>query len=155
MYEYLKIIHVISASMLIGTSLSTTLYIWLGQKQTKTVLVDAASQGLLCSAIFTGLSAVALAITGFMMVGLKAYSMSSLWLVGSILGYFVIGTFWFSAFFLQLHCRDLVKKAATNNTALPQNYAKHYLTWKILSIMTLVTMTTVFFLMTGFRHHIS
>jgi len=155
MYDALKIIHVISASILFGAGLGTTFYMWYGIKQKDMHLTaKILQQSILGNLVFTTSAGALLAVTGFVMVGLKNYQMNSIWVSGSILGYFIAGACWMPALFLQINCRALIVKAINNAQNPSTAYYKSLFKWKIFTLLAFAITLVVFYLMTGLRHHL-
>nr|WP_267313953.1 DUF2269 domain-containing protein [Legionella antarctica] len=70
--------------------------------------------------IFTGTSGFLQPLTGLWMVYLVGYSWTSLWIMGSIIGYLIAACCWFPVLYLQIKMRNFAVEAEQNNSPLPQ-----------------------------------
>ncbi len=149
-YTVLKIIHVISASVLFGTGMGTAFYMLLVNCQKDTALIAKATrQVVFADWLFTGTSGVVQAVTGVVMIYLKGYSFHLLWVWGSILGYLIAGACWLPVVWLQIRCRDMAELASTRQQALPQLYHRYFTAWWVLGIPAFAALLGVFFLMSS------
>ncbi len=149
-YTALKIIHVVSASVLFGTGMGSAFYMLLVNFQKDTALIAKATrQVVFADWLFTGTSGVVQAVTGVVMIYLKGYSFHLLWVWGSILGYMIAGACWLPVVWLQIRCRDMAELASTHQQALPQLYHRYFTAWWVLGIPAFAALLGVFFLMSS------
>ena len=148
LFEWVKIIHVISAAVLFGTGMGTAFYMFYVNRQTDIRLIAMATkQVVFVDWVFTGSSAVVQFVTGFILIYLKGYSPLSLWIVGGVLGYLIAGACWIPVVYLQIRCRDLAFEALRNNAALNKKYHQYYKAWWTLGIPAFFALMVVFYLM--------
>ena len=148
LYPWIKILHIISASVLFGTGLGTAFYMfYVNQQNNISLIAKATSAVVIADWLFTATSGVVQAITGFVLVYLKGYSLFSLWVAGSILGYLVAGICWVPVVWLQMQCRDLAIQASKDNTSLPEKYYRYYRIWWVLGIPAFIALIGVFYVM--------
>ncbi len=147
-YAWIKIAHVISASILFGTGLGTAFYMFYVNQQ-KNILLIARATAVVVKAnwFFTATSAVIQILTGFTLVYLKGYSLASAWVYGSLIGYIMAGACWLPVVWLQMRCRDLAHAAAINQTPLPERYHRYFKMWITLGIPAFLALLVVFYLM--------
>ena len=149
-YEWLKIIHVISASILFGTGLGTAFYMfYVNQQKDIRLIATATAQVVFADWCFTGSSGIVQAITGITMVMLKGHAWSELWVWGSIVGYLIAGACWLPVVWFQIRCRDLAFEALTNKQPLPDRYFRYFNTWRLLGVPAFLALVVVFFLMSN------
>ena len=147
-YLTFKIIHIISASILFGTGLGTALYMLIVNSSNNIALIAKATrQVVLADWIFTFSSGVVQALTGFVMIYLKGYQLSQLWIVGSIIGYVIAGCCWLPVVWLQIQCRDIAHDAMLKNQSLPSKYYRYYRSWYLLGIPAFIALLIVYYLM--------
>lgn len=150
LYAWIKILHIISASVLFGTGLGTAFYMFYVNFQDDVNLIaKATAEVVVADWLFTLTSGIIQAITGFILIYLKGYSLFSFWVFGSILGYVVAGACWVPVVWLQMRCRDLARIAAMNNVSLSAEYKKYYTIWWLLGIPAFISLVGVFYLMTN------
>ncbi len=155
LYAWIKILHIISASVLFGTGLGTAFYMfYVNQQKNVTLIAKATSAVVVADWLFTATSGVIQAITGFILVSLKGYSLSSLWVLGSISGYVIAGICWLPVVWLQMQCRDLAFAASTNNTPLSAEYQRYFKIGWLLGIPAFIALVGVFYLMANKPEHL-
>lgn len=148
LYAWIKILHITSASVLFGTGLGSAFYMfYVNQQNNVTLIAKATAAVVLADGIFTTTSGIVQALTGFILVYLKGYSLLSIWVFGSILGYIIAGVCWLPVVWLQIRCRDLAFAASVNNTSLPPEYRKYFKIWWILGIPAFIALISVYYLM--------
>src|SRR5437016_874471 len=125
LYAWIKIIHIMSASVLFGTGLGTAFYmLYANLKKNVKLIAKATAEVVIADWLFTLTSGIIQAITGFILIYLKGYSLLSFWVLGSILGYVIAGACWVPVVWLQMRCRDLAYLSSVNNIPLPNEYKK-------------------------------
>lgn len=154
LYSWIKIIHIISASILFGTGLGTAFYMFYVNLQNDVKLIaKATAEVVIADWLFTLTSGIVQAITGFVLIYLKGYSLLSFWVLGSIIGYIIAGVCWVPVVWLQMRCRDLAYNASINNVCLPNLYKKYFRIWWLLGIPAFISLVGVFYLMTNKPEH--
>lgn len=155
LYAWIKILHIMSASVLFGTGLGTAFYMfYVNLQKNVTLIAKATAEVVIADWLFTLSSGIIQAVTGFILIYLKGYSLSSPWVYGSILGYAIAGACWVPVVWLQMRCRDLAYLASINNSSLTDEYKKYFRTWWILGIPAFISLVGVFYLMTNKPEHI-
>ncbi len=150
LYLWLKFIHVVSSTILFGTGIGTACVLLFAYR-TKDVRVIAAATRyvVLADWIFTATSGVMQPLTGFWMAHLAGYSLTSFWMMGSIVGYIIAGCSWLPVVFLQIKMRDLAQFANKFNTPLPRHFYRYFRYWFILGWPAFISLIIVFYLMTN------
>ena len=155
-YVWIKILHVISASILFGTGLGTAFYMFYVNLQNNIALIAKATYAVVIADwLFTATSGVIQIMTGFAMVYLKGYSFQSLWVLGSIVGYVIAMICWFPVVWLQMRCYDLAFEAVSHNKPLSSQYRRYFKTWWLLGIPAFIALICVFYLMANRPEHLS
>ncbi len=154
LYVWIKIIHIISASVLFGTGLGTAFYMLYANLQKDTKLIaKATTEVVIGDWLFTLTSGVIQAMTGFILIYLKGYSLLSFWVLASILSYVIAGVCWVPVVWLQIRCRDLAIFASANTISLPDEYKTYFRIWWLLGIPAFTLLVIVFYLMTNKPTH--
>jgi len=150
LYLWLKFIHVISSTILFGTGIGTACTMLYGHYTKNTQVIAATTRYVvLADWIFTGTSGFLQPLTGLWMVYLVGYSWTSLWVLGSIIGYLIAASCWFPVVYLQIKMRDLAGEAEQNNTPLPPAYFRYFNYWFYLGWPAFISLIIVFYLMTN------
>jgi hypothetical protein len=150
LYLWLKFIHVISSTILFGTGIGTACtLLYANSSKNVAAIASATRYVVLADWCFTGASGFLQPLTGFWMVYLMGYSWTSLWIIGSIIGYLIAGFCWFPVVYLQIKMRDFAAAAVNTNTALPSIYFRYFRYWTLLGIPAFAALIIVFYLMTS------
>ncbi len=150
LYAWIKICHIISASVLFGTGLGTAFYMLaVNYQRDINLIVKATREVVIADCFFTTTSGVIQAMTGFLLIYLKGYSLLNLWVLGSIIGYVIAGICWLPVVWLQIQCRNLATLALNNHEPLSEKYKKYFRIWVLLGIPAFFALICVFYLMTN------
>lgn len=149
LYLYLKLIHIISSTILFGTGLGTACVMVFAHRTRDVKIIANTSQYVVFADwIFTTSSGIVQPVTGFWMVYLSGYSWSSLWIWGAIVGYLIAAFCWFPVVYLQIKMRDFSVKAMRNKSQLSPLYFRYYKYWFCLGWPAFISLIVVFYLMT-------
>lgn len=148
-YLWLKLIHILSSTILFGTGIGTACVMVYGY-MTRDIHVTAAINRYVVLADwgFTAPSAVVQIVTGFGMVYLAGYPLNSLWIMGAITGYIIAMCCWFPVVYLQIKMRDFAIAADHSNSKLPRKYHTYFKYWFFLGWPAFISLIIVFYLMT-------
>lgn len=148
LYLWLKYIHILSSTILFGTGIGTACVMMYGH-YTKNINAMAVINQYVVRVdwLFTGTSGFLQPLTGLWMVYLMGYPLTSLWLLGSMIGYLITAICWFIVVYLQIKIRNITIHAALNNTALPPQYYLYFKYWFILGWPAFISLLIVFYLM--------
>ncbi|MDR3503178.1 MAG: DUF2269 domain-containing protein [Legionella sp.] len=150
LYFWLKFIHVLSSTILFGTGIGTACTMLYGHRTGNTQVIAATTRYVvLADWIFTGTSGFLQPLTGLWMVYLAGYAWSSLWVMGSIIGYAIAALCWFPVVYLQIKMRDFAVEAEENKTVLPPIYYRYFKYWFCLGWPAFISLIIVFYLMTN------
>jgi len=149
LFNWIKILHIVSACILFGTGLGTAFYLFLANiKKDIALIANASNQVLMGNLLFTMPAGVLQLITGLGLVMIHHYSFTQLWVIGSIIGYVIAGACWLPVVYLQIQCRDLAMSAKENNQPLPQSYYRFYRWWCVLGVPAFLALFVVIYFMT-------
>ncbi|MBY0378291.1 MAG: DUF2269 domain-containing protein [Gammaproteobacteria bacterium] len=148
LYENLKIIHIITASVLFGTGLGTAIYMLYANIVKNIPVIALATQRVVTADwLFTGISGILQPITGMAMLYLKGYQLANTWAIAVFTCYGIAAVCWFIVVYLQIRCRDLAIIALKTNTTLPKKYHQYFLAWVILGFPAFLSLIVIFYLM--------
>jgi uncharacterized membrane protein len=97
--------------------------------------------------LFTATTAVVQPATGYYMVRLAGYPMSSRWIMWSLMLYVLAGACWLPVVWLQMRLRDMAAAAARDGTPLPPLYWKYFRTWVALGVPAFIAFVFIFWFM--------
>lgn len=149
-YNWIKVLHVISAAALFGTGIGTAMYMLLANKTKDTKLISMTTKNVVrADWIFTGIAGFLQPITGLTMIIIKPYPITTFWVMFSILGYFIAAFCWFPVAYIQVKLYNIAKVSCEQNTQLPPHYYSYYRTWLTLGWPAFIVLIAVFFLMSN------
>lgn len=108
LYHTLKILHIISATLLLA-SIVYSCRLWMMTKDRAQTSIASQKIQRQTWTLFIPFAIFQLA-TGFTMISLKQYDISEFWIVGSISGFMVLIVSWFSFLYLLLTSSQTTKK---------------------------------------------
>jgi len=147
-YLLIKWIHIISSTLLFGTGLGSAFYKYLADRSRQVSHIAIVNRHVVFADwLFTTPTIIIQPLTGLLLVYMAGYSLTSLWLLLSLLLYFIAGLCWLPVVVLQIRMRDLAEQAVEKNTALPEQYYRYARQWFYLGVPAFLAMIGIFFLM--------
>lgn len=148
-YLWLKLIHIISSTVLFGTGMGTACVMFFAHKTRDVyIIASVARYVVLADWAFTAPSGFIQPFTGFWMVYLAGYSLTSFWIWGAIIGYIIAAFCWFPVVYLQIKMRNCAIKSLQDKTSLPPIYFRYFNYWFYLAWPAFIALLMVFYLMT-------
>jgi len=147
-YFLLKFLHVIGATVLLGTGAGIAFFMLMAHR-TGDARIVAATARIVVKAdyLFTATAVVAQPITGALLAGSVGYSLGEGWIVASIALYLVTGAFWLPVVWMQSQMRNLAAEAAQTGTGLPERYHRLYRLWFAFGFPAFSAVLVIFWLM--------
>jgi uncharacterized membrane protein len=147
-YFTLKFLHVIGASVLLGTGAGIAFFMLAAHlRRDPAVVAGVARIVVLADFIFTATAVLVQPITGILLVWNVGYSFTDGWIVLSILLYLVTGAFWLPVVWMQMRMRDLAVAAVQNGQTLPPAYHRLFRLWFAFGFPAFAAVAAVFWLM--------
>ena len=129
-HDLLLFAHVIGTCVWLGTGAGIAFFMVISHRsQDPALIAHVAGIVVLADWIFTATAAVAQPISGYLLVQLTGWPMSSGWVGWALLLYVFVGVFWLPVVWIQKQLRDLAQTAATQCTPLPDRYHRLYRIW--------------------------
>ena len=147
-YLLLKYLHVIGATVLLGTGAGIAFFMVRAHRTGNSSIVAATARTVVVADfLFTATAVVAQPVTGLLLAYYVGYSLTEGWIAVSILLYLVTGMFWLPVVWMQAKMRDLANEAATSGSALPPAYHRLYRTWFAFGFPAFLSVLAIFWLM--------
>ena len=147
-YFTLKLVHVLSATVLFGTGVGTAFFKWTTDRSGDVGAIRIVSERVvLADWLFTTPAAVVQPVTGVALALLLGYPLTSFWLVLTFVLYAAAGICWIRVLWLQVVMRDLAIAAASSGTELDARYALYNREWFWLGIAAFGMFILIFYLM--------
>jgi uncharacterized membrane protein len=147
-YIVVKWLHIVSSTILFGTGIGSAFYM-LFISLTKDVRAIAVVSRYVVRAdwIFTSPTVLIQPLTGFYLVYLAGYQLTSRWIFWSIILYLLAGACWLPVVWIQIKMRNMAEAAARNDLTLPRQYWHYLSVWTLLGIPAFLALIIVFYLM--------
>jgi uncharacterized membrane protein len=147
-YPLIKWLHIVSSTVLFGTGAGIAFFYMRAQRTGDTKIIAAVARDVvLADRVFTATAVVLQPVTGIVLALTAGFSLSSPWLVWSMVLYVLVGCCWLPVVWLQTRMRDLAIVAAANGSPLPAAYQRHYRWWFALGWPAFVGVLVIFYLM--------
>lgn len=148
-YFSLKLIHIISSTLLFGTGLGSAFYFWrANQSQNLQVMYFAARNVVIADWAFTTPAVIIQPITGFWLMSILNIPLTTPWIVMAIALYVFTGICWLPVVWLQMKMRDQLAQAIKENqSSLPARYYRYYNWWFFLGWPAFIAVMVIFYLM--------
>jgi uncharacterized membrane protein len=147
-YFVFKYLHVIGASVLLGTGAGIAFFMLLAHlRGAPSVVAGVARIVVIADFVFTATAVIAQPITGVLLARSVGYSLSEGWIVWSVALYILTGAFWLPLIWMQMRMRDLAAEAACRNESLPQRYHQLFRLWFAFGFPAFGAVLAIFWLM--------
>lgn len=130
LYEIVKTIHILSATVLFGTGLGTAWFMRRADRGGDAAIIAATARSVvLADWLFTLPAVILQPLSGFWLMGMVGYSWAETWLIWTYGLYLVAGACWLPVVWLQIRMRDLAAAAAVDGAPLPAPFRRYAQTW--------------------------
>jgi uncharacterized membrane protein len=128
-YFVLKYLHIIGASVLLGTGAGIAFFMLLAHLTGKpAVIAGVARIVVIADFVFTTTAVILQPITGVLLAWNVGYSLAEGWIALSIILYIFTGVFWLPVVWMQMKMRRLAEAAVEADIPLSAEY--HHLFWR-------------------------
>ncbi|NIJ42666.1 putative membrane protein [Parvibaculum indicum] len=129
-YELLRFLHVLGATVLLGTGAGIAFFMVVSNRSRDPALVaHVAGIVVLADTVFTATAAIAQPITGYLLAREVGWPLLGGWVAVSLGLYVVVGAFWLPVVWMQVRMRNLAVAARDAGEELPAAYHKLYRVW--------------------------
>jgi uncharacterized membrane protein len=148
LYLLLKYLHVIGASVLLGTGAGIAFFMLLAHMTRDAGTVAAVARiVVIADFVFTATAVIAQPITGVALAWQSGYSLAEGWIILSVVLYIVTGLFWLPVVWMQMEMRKLAAEAARANLPLPARYHRLFWLWFAFGFPAFAAVLGIFWLM--------
>ena len=147
-YLILKLVHIVSSTLLFGTGLGTAYYLWRAHRTGDVAVIAAVSRSVVWADwLFTTPAVVIQPVTGFWMMALAGVSVGQTWVWLSLVLYVVAAGCWLPVVWLQFRLRNLSREAMLSGRPLPADYSRTMRIWLLLGWPAFLSVLAIFVLM--------
>lgn len=149
-YFWLKLIHILSSTLLFGTGLGSAFYMLNAHlsKDDKAILITSRNL-VIADWLFTTPAIIIQPITGIWLMINRGYPFTTSWILLSLGLFLLAGACWLPVVWLQIKIRNLAEEAIKIQSPLWQNllYLKYMKIWFILGWPAFIAVIIIFYLM--------
>ncbi|MGZ8349866.1 MAG: DUF2269 family protein [Allosphingosinicella sp.] len=147
-YYLLKYLHVIGATVLLGTGVGIAFFMWMAHRTGDAATIAATARiVVVADFVFTATAVVAQPVTGLLLVRAVGYELTEGWILASIALYLLTGAFWLPVVWMQAKMRDLAAAAAQAGEPLPPRDHRLYRLWFAFGFPAFFAVLAIFWLM--------
>lgn len=147
-YSLLNTLHILSASVLIGTGAGIAFFMWMAHRSGNVPTIAAVSRlVVLADWCFTAPAVVVQIASGLRLARMAGFPLDSPWLLASIGLFVFVGACWLPVVWLQIRARDLASDAARTGSALPAAYHRIMRWWFALGWPAFASVVAIVYLM--------
>jgi len=130
LYFLLKTLHVIGATLLLGTGAGIAFFMLMAHRtRDPRLIAHTGGVVVIADAVFTASAVVLQPITGAAMALMAGYPLFKGWVAMSLGLYLLTGACWLPVVWIQLRLRDLARQAAETGAPLPAEYHRLWRWW--------------------------
>ncbi len=147
-YLLLKLVHLVSSTLLFGTGLGTAFYMWRADRSGDVGAIALVSRNVVLADFwFTTPAVIVQPLSGIAMMRLTGLSFVTPWIVASLVLFVLIGLCWLPVVRIQMEVARIAADAARDKTALPARYRQLMRRWYALGWPAFLGVIAVFALM--------
>ena len=147
-YQIAKWLHIVSSTLLFGTGIGSAYYMllasWRGEPKAVAFVVRYV---VLADWLFTATTVVIQPLTGFWLMHLAGYPLSSTWISVSLMLYALAVACWLPVVWMQMRMRDLAQDAVDRDRPLSGPYWRYLKFWILLGTLAFFAFLAIFWLM--------
>ena len=147
-YLLLKLVHILSSTLLFGTGLGTAFYLWRADRSGNPMVVaSVARQVVVADWCFTTPAVIVQPLTGFLLIHQLGIPLQTSWVLASLCLFVLIGLCWLPVVWIQIQIARLAATAVRDSTELPARYHRLMRIWYMLGWPAFIGVMIVFWLM--------
>ena len=147
-YVVVKWLHILSSTFLFGTGFGSAFYMLFTNISGDVRAIAVVNRYVVIADwLFTATTAVIQPLSGFYLIHLAGFPLTSGWVLWSVALYVFAGACWLPVVWLQIKLRDMAALAVRDNTPLSPKYWRYMRYWVMLGIPAFVAFVVIFYLM--------
>lgn len=146
--DLLRWLHVIGATVLIGTGAGIAFFMVMAHRTNDAKLIaHTASIVVIADWLFTATAVVAQPVTGVLLAHAVGWKLTEGWILASVGLYLFIGALWLPVVWMQTKMRDLARAAALENAPPPARYHQLFRWWFACGVPAFAAILALLWLM--------
>jgi uncharacterized membrane protein len=147
-YFMLKFLHVIGATVLLGTGAGIAFFMMMANRTGDAALIAGTARiVVIADFVFTTTAVIAQPVTGMFLAWEAGYSLWDGWIIVSLALYVFTGLFWLPVVWMQARLRSLAREAAAAGQPLPAAYHRLFRWWFAFGFPAFAAVLAIFWLM--------
>lgn len=147
-YEVLLFLHVIGATVLLGTGAGIAFFMLMSHRSGDPALIGhVAGIVVIADVVFTATAAIAQPITGYFLARAAGWPLFEGWVGLSLILYVFVGAFWLPVVWIQTRMRNIAREARDSGTSLPDTYHRLFRIWFACGIPAFLAVLAIVWLM--------
>ncbi len=147
-FVLLKVVHILSSTLLFGTGLGTAFFMWFTHRSGQIEAIAVATRlTVRADLLFTTPAVIVQPLSGYLLMRVMNFDLHAAWLQASIALYVITGACWLPVVWLQWRARDLAAGALHEGTPLPPAYHRYMRIWFALGWPAFIAVVLIFWLM--------
>lgn len=149
LYLLIKVIHILSATVMVGTGFGTAFYLfWVNRSGNIAAQAVVSRWVAIADWCFTTPAVIIQPLSGLAMMHLAGWTFDMAWIYWTLILYSLAGACWLPVVWLQLKMRDMANQAhREGKDRLPETYRCYQRYWEWLGYPAFLAMMAVYFLM--------
>jgi uncharacterized membrane protein len=148
LYLLLKTLHVIGATVLLGTGAGIAFFMLMAHRtRDPRLIAHTAGVVVIADTLFTATAVVLQPLTGGGLALIVGYPLFRGWVAVSLALYVAVGVFWLPVVWMQLKMRDLARQAVAAETPLPPAYHRLWRLWFAFGVPAFTAVIAIVWLM--------
>lgn len=147
-YLALKLLHILSSTLLFGTGLGTAFAMWRADAGGDPRVIAAVARNVvLADWVFTTPAVIVQPVTGLLLLDALGLPWDTPWIASSLLLYVLVGACWLPVVWIQLQVARGATAAVEAGRALPSRHHRLMRTWYALGWPAFAGVIAIFWLM--------
>ncbi len=147
-YALVKVIHILSSTLLFGTGLGSAFYKWMADRSGDLPsMAKTNSTVVIADWLFTTPTVIIQPLTGLWLMHILGFPFNQPWIIITLVLYIIAGGCWLPVVWLQIRMRDLTAEALAHNDRLDGRYHRYARLWFWLGIPAFISMVIIYLLM--------
>ena len=147
-FEIVRWLHIVGATVLLGTGAGIAFFMVMAHRTRDAgIVAHVAGTVVVADVLFTATAVVAQPATGYLLAKDLGWPLGEGWIVWSLALYAVTGLFWLPVVWMQARMRDLARRAAAEDAALPAAYHRLYRLWFAFGFPAFAAVLAILWLM--------
>ncbi|OUS26518.1 hypothetical protein A9Q99_18490 [Gammaproteobacteria bacterium 45_16_T64] len=146
-YPSLKVIHILSSTLLFGTGLGTFFFMLMATRSGNVAAIKVTARTVVIADwLFTAPAVPIQLITGALLMNQLGFSFTSLWFISIMSLFIFVGCLWLPVVWIQIQMKNILR-VLPDDAPLPSQFTAHMRRWTYMGYPAFGTVIVIFVLM--------